>query len=1051
MTDFERKPGGKRNLNANGSDPMAELTRLLQREDSSVNQQGIAQNHNTQPVIDPQTGNYVDPRFSGDEGFSNYNFVNDENYVSEDHNDVGSTSSYQGGNDGTYSGQHGDYWGEENSYPPQQNQYSEDANYYNSPVEGQYEYNNPSASGNEYYPLEGENNNSEQFNEFRENSNSENSGAHYQAANSESFDWNDYNAQPQSNQHAQGYNFDDQSGGHQDPSFLNESAYQSQTYSDNNSYQSNAESYPLSYEDNLDYNESGEVSSQFVNPESVRQATDIYEAKEFIDSETQYWTDGPNDVVRYRDEQSAEPQWTASFDDNEQFVNEFGLEPNQGIYKNDENASFLPNDVAGAPRVVSDSNLGSENSQFGGLRDNHFNDVEPFHDQPSPYSSGPDFVEELTHDYATQGQAVAPVGHEEETSHSGFSKENANLDSLGSVKPLGAIIAPMRMATQQRSFLGYGQAVAVVPTRGQNRPVAEKSGSTSAKPGFALSRSNPVATQKTNVDKAKPFNNSSPIGRGVNPFLVGNADQKNTKNASAANNSEFEDALNDFNLTIKGDEKKRYKRDANLKTVRPDQNAVPETQSFDLPPVHYENGNHAGSARNPFEQEFSDVLAPGVRDLRSNPNNGFGNSELTDELVQVNVPLPLQEVQPLYSDGSVDASKYDWAASQEMNQVQGSKSGAVKKILLAMGLLAFILACIGFYYAFIGDTDTSNTPVVIQRDAGDVKVAPPVDANANQSNQDQAVYNRVESNNTPQTQQSELIDHSEAPVDLDKVDEQAPSANETSLEPNSVESRVLEATQNSLAVHEVPTVTIRDNNNVNGDDINSIIASQQERVLTPGQSFKEHLQSQSDDQQALPNDGLQTGTEVASNNVAGDTNDNNGASQTVTQNQEQGIGTNGAANSVQLPANAEQTNNGGLASLSANNNVRNENQLGSSPVNSNSEVEAGSAPQPSNPTSSAVENSSAPSQVGSNLAAGTFYVQIASQPNREAAQQSLADFKRQPAINSLIANHQVVIVAADIPGRGTYYRVRVAANNQANANQLCNQLKDLQVSCFVGK
>ncbi len=82
-------------------------------------------------------------------------------------------------------------------------------------------------------------------------------------------------------------------------------------------------------------------------------------------------------------------------------------------------------------------------------------------------------------------------------------------------------------------------------------------------------------------------------------------------------------------------------------------------------------------------------------------------------------------------------------------------------------------------------------------------------------------------------------------------------------------------------------------------------------------------------------------------------------------------------------------------------------------------------------------------------AAGAWSVQIASQPSEAAAQASLRDLQRKHA--SVLDGRPTNIVKADIPGKGTFWRVRVGANTRAEAVKLCETYKSAGGSCFVSR
>ena len=78
-----------------------------------------------------------------------------------------------------------------------------------------------------------------------------------------------------------------------------------------------------------------------------------------------------------------------------------------------------------------------------------------------------------------------------------------------------------------------------------------------------------------------------------------------------------------------------------------------------------------------------------------------------------------------------------------------------------------------------------------------------------------------------------------------------------------------------------------------------------------------------------------------------------------------------------------------------------------------------------------------------------YYVQISSQPSRDAAEASSRNLGQR--YNSVIAGRNVIIQSADIPGKGTYYRVRVPVESKTEGARLCGDLKSSGGSCFVSR
>lgn len=79
--------------------------------------------------------------------------------------------------------------------------------------------------------------------------------------------------------------------------------------------------------------------------------------------------------------------------------------------------------------------------------------------------------------------------------------------------------------------------------------------------------------------------------------------------------------------------------------------------------------------------------------------------------------------------------------------------------------------------------------------------------------------------------------------------------------------------------------------------------------------------------------------------------------------------------------------------------------------------------------------------------AGGWSVQIASQPSEAGATKSLQDISRR--YSGVIGDRGSNIVKAEVPGKGTFWRVRLAAASRDDAVSLCSSLKSAGGSCFV--
>lgn len=114
--------------------------------------------------------------------------------------------------------------------------------------------------------------------------------------------------------------------------------------------------------------------------------------------------------------------------------------------------------------------------------------------------------------------------------------------------------------------------------------------------------------------------------------------------------------------------------------------------------------------------------------------------------------------------------------------------------------------------------------------------------------------------------------------------------------------------------------------------------------------------------------------------------------------------------------------------------------------------------------SASTDNSGAPTQIASREAATSestnaggasgsaapiaeWKVQVSSQRSQDAAQASFRNLQRR--FSSILGGRRASIEQASIEGQGTFYRVKVFAQSQNEATDLCNRLKRAGGSCFV--
>ncbi|MGL4404940.1 MAG: SPOR domain-containing protein, partial [Notoacmeibacter sp.] len=80
-------------------------------------------------------------------------------------------------------------------------------------------------------------------------------------------------------------------------------------------------------------------------------------------------------------------------------------------------------------------------------------------------------------------------------------------------------------------------------------------------------------------------------------------------------------------------------------------------------------------------------------------------------------------------------------------------------------------------------------------------------------------------------------------------------------------------------------------------------------------------------------------------------------------------------------------------------------------------------------------------------AAGSYSIQIASTPSEEAAASALRSLSGK--FGSILGGKDYMIQRAEVPGKGTVYRVRIVAGSKDDASKLCSRYKSAGGSCFV--
>lgn len=107
---------------------------------------------------------------------------------------------------------------------------------------------------------------------------------------------------------------------------------------------------------------------------------------------------------------------------------------------------------------------------------------------------------------------------------------------------------------------------------------------------------------------------------------------------------------------------------------------------------------------------------------------------------------------------------------------------------------------------------------------------------------------------------------------------------------------------------------------------------------------------------------------------------------------------------------------------------------------------AAAPPPPQNTTVAAVDPAPAEAQP---IPSGGMLVQVSSQRSEDAARATFRDL--QARYPSILGRYDVNIQRAEIPDRGTFYRVRVGPFSASDAQRLCNDLKAAGGDCILAQ
>ncbi|EKF57256.1 sporulation domain-containing protein [Agrobacterium albertimagni AOL15] len=404
---------------------------------------------------------------------------------------------------------------------------------------------------------------------------------------------------------------------------------------------------------------------------------------------------------------------------------------------------------------------------------------------------------------------------------------------------------------------------------------------------------------------------------------------------------------------------------------------------------------------------------------------------------------------------------------------QGFRFRNIKPYLMAGTAVIVLLAGAGGLYAWLGSgavgTLTGGEPQVIAADKSPVKIVPDDPGGKSVPNQDKAVYDRVAGNGVEDPKQPSLISSEEQPVDVVQrtlIPETLPmdGGSEALATPvgETEDPRLLPDGQSPQAAAEDPaTITPRKVRTMIVRPDGTLVAQE-----VPVESAPAPVQTASAPSSQPAADAPVLAPPSVPNSNAGDTVRTvdtrlvtpDGATDasatapaaTATAAAELAAATPVAAETVSAPTDATTSRAPVPTTRPADQPV---NVVGTVTEQGNLRTSAPAATAPAQPAAQAEVAAASPAAAtpapASTAPAGSFGVQIASLPSEADAQKSYRSLSSK--FGNVLGGKPWEIRQADIPGKGTFYRVRIVAGSKDEAVALCEQYRAAGGSCLVSR
>lgn len=383
-------------------------------------------------------------------------------------------------------------------------------------------------------------------------------------------------------------------------------------------------------------------------------------------------------------------------------------------------------------------------------------------------------------------------------------------------------------------------------------------------------------------------------------------------------------------------------------------------------------------------------------------------------------------------------------------------------LLIAASIAGLLLVGGGGVYAwsaFMGGAASSGEPRVILADKAPVKVVPEEKGGKTVPNQDKAVYDRVAGDTAATPQQEQLVTSTEEPVDVVQRTLTPETLPDDSAE-DGVEAVIAADDENRLlpGVDEPETATAETGNKplVSPRKVKTMIVKPDGTLVAREETVSEPVAETAElDAKATATTGRASAEAVATANATIDADASLRAEQIATEGEPRSALAEVASAEVEDTApvrTVKTTTIGATATTSTDDKAPvPETRPIDQPVTvvgtvtENGNVR-GTETAEATPKVAETQQTAEQTQVAA-VTPGSYVIQIASLPSEAEAQKTYNSLSSK--FGSVIGGRGVDIKKAEIPNKGTFFRVRIPAGSREDANSLCSRYKSAGGSCLV--